>query len=132
MATLMTVNEGVTTEGTLSYLNGIFAAPPPPFSFINATLTTAANLDVGQVLSLNTATNKYDVVNTKTDFLSKQGGSTVSPQISILLENSIADAVNAVVTAATKGNFVQSKLTPNDIPIGAYNGGALIIEGEVD
>lgn len=127
---LTTTALGLTTvSNTLTSYYDIFAVPPDPNDVIVATLTsTTASYNPGQVFYLSTwisSVPQYSVVATKAALIA-----LTNETVGVLTQATSQTANTGQGILCIKGNFIQNKLTPADIPVGAYFHGNLIIEKE--
>ena len=124
---LMSIDFGQTVVASGDITNDIFATPYNPFKVFSATLGTLEATDYprGQVMiqnsdgTFNAAANKAAVA-------------AATTQLAILMK-AVEDAVTSnVVPVIAEGEFIQQKLTPNDIPLGSLNFGNIIIGKETE
>lgn len=119
---------GITTGPSISYDNDIFARPIEYSAVFTGTLKAVAEATQykrGQLFSQD-ETGKYVAVADATAF------SAATTQTAILLHDRTVDTTDSKAVLIARGNFIQQRLIPNNIPLGAYKNGTILIEEEID
>lgn len=125
---LMSIDFGARAVTSGDVTNDIFATPYNPHKIVSATLgtiATTADYTRGQVL----IENSDGTFNAAAD---KAAVAAATRQLAILMETVAGAVTSNKVPVIVEGNFIQQKLTPNDIPLGSLNFGNIIIGKEVD
>ena len=123
----MSIDYGSTAITSGDVTNDIFASPYNPFKTFSATLgtiATTADYSRGQVLIQNSDGTYNAAAN-------KAAVAAATKQLAILMESVSGAVTSDVVPVIAEGEFIQQKLTPNDIPLGSLNFGNIIIGKEV-
>lgn len=123
----MSIDYGLMAVASGDVTNDIFATPYDPNKIVSATMGTLEATDYirGQAFiensdgTYNAAANKAAVA-------------AATRQLAILMESVTGAVTSDKVPVIVEGNFIQQKLTPNDIPLGSLNFGNIIIGKEVD
>lgn len=121
----MVIDHGFTNVASLENPNDIFAMPQDRSALGRVTLASAnATYKRGQIFKRNDTTGKYEAVADNTAF------ADIVDQLGILLNDITLAGADAYAVLQYRGNFIQERLTPNNIPLGAYACGNIIIEEE--
>lgn len=121
----VTINHGYDSVDTFSSENDIFSMPQDSSATGRVTLASAtATYKRGQIFKRNDTTGKYEAVADNTAF------ADIVDQLGILLNDITLAGADAYAVLQYRGNFIQNRLTPNNIPLGAYACGNIIIEEE--